>query len=115
MIIFDDRLYPYSMLKAMPVGLPKNVYKEMKDFFGIDYYNIIAPKGMNVPFLPFRQQNNDNSTSQVFPIGQWSGWYFSEEIKYARQQGYKYEKSYDQFTNYVTLLSKIMLKILYFV
>ena len=25
----------------------------------------------------------------MFPIGNWKGWYFSEELKYAQSQGYK--------------------------
>lgn len=45
----------------------------------------------------------------VMPMGQWCGWYFSEQLKFAHKHGYdieiisgyKFNKSYNVFTKYV--------------
>ncbi len=81
-------------------------------FFGFGYYHIQAPD-IKIPFLtthiPFNNINNLCS-----PTGKWAGWYFSEEINYARklgyhiifQHGWHYNKSYDLFHDYVHSLYK---------
>jgi hypothetical protein len=51
----------------------------------------------------------------VFPLGEWEGWYFSEELKFAKQHGYNIEvkrgyifgKDSNIFTKYVEDLYKI--------
>ena len=86
MIIFDDRLYPFAMLKDMPKGLPFRInghYDFDKDTFGFCKVRVIAPK-LNIMFLPYKQDFNT-----IVPTGTWEGWYFSEELKYAQTLGYK--------------------------
>ena len=41
----------------------------------------LVPK---IPFLPFKTDYNT-----IVPIGEWTGWYFSEELKHAKTLGYK--------------------------
>ncbi|KAL2942373.1 DNA polymerase [Bienertia sinuspersici] len=43
-----------------------------------------CPNSMGRPFLPYRGKDN----ILLFPTGQWVGVYYSEELKYAREQGY---------------------------
>lgn len=102
--------YPSSKLKDMPVGIPKLVstFKEFSKFFGFGSYNIIAPQNLKIPFLPYREKI-DGANTLLFPVGQWTGWYFSEEIRYARKLGYKCTFNYgylfirgkDQFKDYI--------------
>lgn len=51
----------------------------------------------------------------VFPLGSWEGWYFSEELKFAKEngyiikviKGYKFNKVKDVFFNYVNNIYNI--------
>ena len=56
------------------------------NLFGFFYCNIIAPDENYLGLLPVR-----NSLGIEFPLGVWSGWYFSKELKFAKENGYKFE------------------------
>lgn len=83
-----NSLYPFVMKdNPYPVG---NQYKfigdyPIKDLFGIAYCEIKAPDNLNVPFL--LHKTKDDHT--IAPLGEWKGWYCSEEIKLAIEYGYK--------------------------
>lgn len=104
-----NSLYPAAMLQPMPTGIPRRRLTETKSFFGIAKYSITAPVGLEVPFLPYRNPEDGQLT---FPLGQWMGWYFSEEIRHARAQGYtceflhgyEYTRTEGLFSNYVNTL-----------
>jgi hypothetical protein len=99
----------------MPVGIPKKEYEEYGGFFGFGLYKIITPKNMKIPFLPYRSLNSYGIPNLICPLGGWAGWYFSEEIKYARNlgytctfvTGYSFNKSKSLFYNYITSLYKM--------
>lgn len=81
-----NSLYPYAMLSDMPIGLPYKISGKVEineSSFGFFYVNVTAPKGLNIPFLPYK---TDEFT--ISPLGSWNGWYFSEEIKHAKSLGY---------------------------
>jgi hypothetical protein len=82
-----NSLYPYSMLKPMPIGQPTyiNGNIDLNNFFGFLRVNVTAPD-INIPFLPYKHNN-----FLICPTGSWTGIYFSEEIKYAKNLGYKFE------------------------
>lgn len=80
-----NSLYPYAMLNDMPVGSP--VYTSKPDLhsdFGFFYAKIVAPD-IYMTVLP---TYNDKGTL-ITPIGSWTGWYFSEELREALNYGYK--------------------------
>lgn len=88
-----NSLYPAAMLNLMPLGRP--VFTDEKDLnkiFGNYYVMIQAPEGLSVPILPTK----DAHGNLICPVGEWSGWYFSEELKEARKFGYEFTifKSY---------------------
>lgn len=105
--------HPASMKQPLPVGSP--IYSTdpvLDNYFGIAYAEIETPKDENgkhkeeimYPPLPFRLPDK----SIINPIGNWSGMYFSELLKYVRDYwgytvkvvyGYKFkaEKILDNF------------------
>jgi hypothetical protein len=101
-----NSIYPYCMLKDMPVGQPVwSNDKNLDNIFGIVYAKVKTIKNTKYPFIPFR-----NDTGLLFPLGNWEGWYFSEELKYAIESGYyqvevihsyKFERGVDIFKDYV--------------
>ena len=104
-----NSLYPFSMLNPMPTGNPIfSTDHNLDNYFGIVFvsvntYNLLENK-QNYPLLPIRL---DQRMYNV--LGQWSGWYFSEEIKLAKSlgydikvhYGYKFDKTYNLFDLYV--------------
>jgi hypothetical protein len=84
-----NSLYPYAMLKPMPYNLIQTKlidlsFKSLEDFFGFAYVNINCPLNMLRPVLPFHK---DGKT--IYPVGTWSGIYFSEELKAVEKLGYE--------------------------
>ena len=71
----------------MPVGIPKLVQGHIdildKDTFGFLKVKVTAPKDLYMPLL--HTKINDMS---IAPVGTWTGWYFSEELKFALKLGY---------------------------
>lgn len=103
-----NSLYPSAMLKPMPVGVPIfSLCKDLNQIFGF-VKATITTSGNNIPVLPCRVIRQ-GSSKLIFPNGRWTGWYFSEELKLARDQGYKievhesymFDKGYDYFKDYV--------------
>ena len=110
-----NSLYPYVSLNDM-VGLEchKQEYINKKanlnELFGFFYCDIEAPLNKYLGILPVR-----TNAGIIFPVGRWSGMYFSEELKYAVENGYvinikwgyKFNRVSDLFTKYVENLYKM--------
>ena len=83
--------YPYAMLNDMPIGNP--VYstdKNLDNIFGFVYGKVTAPSSdvLRVPFIQYKDPKTDKVTC---PRGSFNRMMFSEEIKYAIKQGYKFD------------------------
>ena len=80
-----NSLYPYSMTQDMPIDNPILIKGsiDLDKFFGFIYVKVNSPNDQKIPFLP--HHSND---SLIVPLGSWEGWYFSEELKYAKNLGY---------------------------
>jgi len=76
-----NSLYPYAMLKPMPYNLinPRLIdlsNRSLDSFFGFAECLIYCPKNMLKPVLPFHHLGKT-----IYPVGNWKGTYFSEELK----------------------------------
>ena len=104
-----NSLYPFAMLKPMPYEILNNgklinlTNRSLDSFFGFAYVKINCPLDMLRPVLPFHHEGKT-----IYPVGSWTGVYFSEELKAVEKLGYKitlikgYEFSQaNLFTNYV--------------
>lgn len=90
-----NSLYPYVMKKfPMPVGTPYyfegNILDIDKDAFGFFNVKVTSPKDIKNPILQTKI-NTGKGFSTVCPLGNWTGMYFSEEIKNAMKYGYKFK------------------------
>lgn len=86
-----NSLYPYIMKSfSMPLGKPKwdgNLTdKDLSNLFGFIEAFVDCPNTITRPFLPYRDPKKD---TLLFPTGKFVGVYYSEELKYARNLGYK--------------------------
>jgi hypothetical protein len=77
------------MLNPMPYNLVVNKLIDLRSrsldsFFGFAYVEIYCPLNMLRPVLPFHK---DGKT--IYPVGSWSGVYFSEELKAVAKLGYQ--------------------------
>ena len=101
-----NSLYPSSMLQKLPVG--DGYYStdpNLDNWFGFLKVKVTCPDNLKVPILPFRKDDG----TVIHPIGQWTGVYFSEELKNAVKYGYsfeileglKFEQREDIFKDYV--------------
>ena len=84
-----NSLYPAAMLNPMPYDLVVNKLidlsnRSLDSFFGFAYVEIFCPIDMLRPVLPFHK---DGKT--IYPVGSWTGIYFSEELKAVSKLGYK--------------------------
>lgn len=106
---FDcNSIYPYCMLKPMPVDQP--VFSNdtnLNNYFGVVYAKVQTIKYNKYPSLPFR---DPELGWLLFPLGNWEGWYCSEELKYATESGiykveiicgYKFKRGNNIFKQYV--------------
>ena len=83
-------LYPYASLNDMP-GLDcekinyihTNNNPDIFNLFGFFYCKIETPKDLYFGLLPIR-----NKLGIELPVGSWYGWYYSEELKFAKENGY---------------------------
>jgi hypothetical protein len=113
---------------ALLHGGPSRMIKICRFFLRTDSYH--NPPGL-IPFLMsggrfFKHTGyllliiilyrlNQGGNTMIFPVGSWSGWYFSEEINHARSlgytcsfvEGYKFEKSNNLFKEYVQTMYKL--------
>lgn len=109
-----NSLYPFAALNPMPgcecvYRVYLNEQPDIDNLFGFFYVNVDATSVDNdyIGLLPVR-----SSIGMSMPLGKWSGGYFSEILKFAKNHGYKTEvikgynhhKLYDVFTKYVTTL-----------
>lgn len=116
-----NSLYPHSMKYfSMPIGKPLhfvgNVYKYLKDIpnpYGFFKVKVTAPMNINKPILPLRIKT-DSGIRTIFPVGTWTGWYFSKELLNAKKYGYTFEviegylfKEGFIFSEYIDTLYKI--------
>jgi len=86
-----NSLYPYAMLQDMPIGQPTfSLIKDLSKIFGFVKVKVTTPDNLYIPILPCRVEN-EGSYKLIFPLGCWTGWYFSEEVKLAVKYGYKIE------------------------
>lgn len=108
-----NSLYPYIMKTYhMPGGVPVwngNLEDmELSNLYGFMEAYVECPCTMSRPFLPYRDSNN----TLLFPTGKFIGVYYSEELIYARDLGYKiiplrgylFEKKHSPFDSFVTSL-----------
>ena len=109
-----NSLYPYVALEDMP-GLTCNkllFYKENEEIdnlFGFFYCKIETPLDGYLGLLPVKE------IGLTFPLGKWKGWYFSEELKFAKLNGYKikvlkgysFNREKDVFKSYIDKIYKI--------
>lgn len=86
-----NSLYPYVMLKDLPLDLDKKYSNQeqmsninLKDFFGFALAEVICPDNIINPLLPVSYNGKT-----IFPKGKWVATYFSEELKAAEKYGYK--------------------------
>lgn len=85
-----NSLYPHAMMKPMPHKISYFIKDmtdiKLEDFFGFCEAKITTPDKLVRPLLPFRTESRT-----IFPVGTWTGTYFSEELKAVVKYGYKVE------------------------
>ena len=105
-----NSLYPHAALNPMPSNkciFENNINKnigEVINFFGFYYCSIEAPLNNYLGLLPVKTK-----AGIIMPNGKWEGWYFSEELKFAKEngylikviKGYHFEKQLNVFDKYV--------------
>ncbi|KAI3451557.1 hypothetical protein Pfo_008222 [Paulownia fortunei] len=84
-----NSLYPYIM-KSYPMPGGKPVWhgnlEGQDNLFGFIEAYIVCPPTISRPFLPYR---DDRKKTLLFPTDEFVRVYYSEELKYARDIGYK--------------------------
>lgn len=66
----------------MPLNIEIN--SDLNELFGFYYCEVESPSNIYLGILPYRKKSK-----LLMPEGKWKGWYFSEELKYAKSLGYK--------------------------
>ena len=99
-------LYPFAMLKPMPITIIERIDKldKLDNLFGFVECEVkCEPNRVKVPVLPYRINNKN-----VYGYGTWTGVYFSEEIRACLKLGYsfKFKKAirfgqYEIFNKYI--------------
>lgn len=82
-----NSLYPYAALNDMPGLTCKKILMGGKNeiTFGW-FYCVIDATNVTHKYLGLLPVRHDKL---IFPSGKWKGWYFSEELIFAKQFGYK--------------------------
>jgi DNA polymerase type B, organellar and viral len=104
-----NSLYPFAMLNDIPTGdMTFSTDPNLINYFGIVYVTVdssnLNPSYLNYPLLPHKVDGR-----MYNPLGSWTGWYFSEEVKLAASfgynisvhHGYKFDKSSNIFNNFI--------------
>ena len=84
-----NSLYPFAMLKDMPVTLLKEFIKptfKLEEMFGFCEVVVTCPKDIKKPVLPHKYNGET-----IFPTGEWTGVYFTEELKAVSNLGYSFK------------------------
>lgn len=85
-----NSLYPQAMKNPMPLNLikyHKNMLNiKLEDFFGFIQVEVTCPTNMLRPMLPFKFEGKT-----IYPVGNWTATYFSEELKAMIPLGYKFK------------------------
>lgn len=86
-----NSLYPYVMsANEYPTG-PSSYFKgkifKLENMFGIVKVKVEAPDNLYAPILLTKTDDG----KVIAPIGSWTGWYCTEELKLAKKYGYKFE------------------------
>lgn len=111
-----NSLYPTAMCKPMPVGLPQLVNLTIGEFLSSNFFGFIeatvkAPSTEYIGLLPIKLQGK-----LICPGGTFSGFFFSEEFKFALDHGYqlieiklayKFEKGINTFLDLITTLNEM--------
>ena len=83
-----NSLYPYVALQDMPGLECSNMLfytddQKIGNLFGFFFCTVQTPLNGYLGLLPVR-----DPSGLTFPLGRWTGWYFSEELKFAEANGY---------------------------
>jgi len=78
-----NSMYPAVMLRDMPLGRPKRYLSPSLDIEGVIHAEIEVD-GIEYPVLPYRKKEK-----LLFPVGRFEGWWDAEELRKAREVGYK--------------------------
>lgn len=93
---YGKNLHYYDINSMYPDAMrnnpyPKGRYMKVRQFhkskLGIYRVKVKAPPFLEIPFLPYRNENN----KLIFPLGSWEGVYTSVEIEKAITLGYSIE------------------------
>lgn len=83
----NKNFYPIGVGKyfSSPIGK----FADLNNLFGIIQVNVHCPEDMKLPILLHKYTDpKTGHISTICPTGKWTGWYFSEELKYAVRSGY---------------------------
>jgi hypothetical protein len=111
-----NSLYPHSMLNFMPVGLPSFQMLTVHEFLNTNWFGflkctVICPDNKYIPILPIKLDGKI-----VCPTGQFTGCWFSEEIRFAISEGYElvsisygieFSKNKQVFNEYIKYLNDV--------
>lgn len=92
-----NSLYPFAALNDMPGLTCRKILittnDNIENLFGF-FYCIVDATQVTCDYLGLLPLRTDRL---IFPLGKWEGWYFSEELKFSIQHGYKITilKGYD--------------------
>lgn len=91
-----NSLYPYIMkFFKMPVGTVKYFMGDISLLgeipYGIFEVELETPKFIRHPILQVRVRTKNGGNRTISPLGNWTSWYHSEEIKNAMIFGYKFK------------------------
>jgi len=95
-----NSLYPFIMAEhSMPIEKATYIQKVKltKEFFGFVDVIISAPN-ITLPVLPIKSDNDHAEMGIIYPCGSWRGIYFSEELKFALNYGYKIIEVFDGYS-----------------
>jgi hypothetical protein len=85
-----NSLYPSAMKNPMPLNLIK-IHKymnniDLNNFIGFIEVEVTCPTTLLKPMLPFKYEGKT-----IYPVGNWTAIYFSEELKAMLPLGYKFK------------------------
>lgn len=108
-----NSLYPFAALNLMP-GTPSefqdflNKNPDLKTLFGY-YYAEVESENNYLGLLPWRSK----SGAVILPNGKWTGIYISEELKFAKENGFKINVKYGYTFNKIPNLFDGYIKDIY--